>query len=214
VAGVNAASSIGHERTQGSLDLIRCSPLTAKQIVRGKMGGILRGLSLLILFPLSLLGFRFVLHISTEQGAAIGAPLLGIVALLAVVGTWMGIGFRVGIATLDTRRAVIRFAVVLGILGIGLPLLCALLLEGFNIRGSAEDFIGGMLLGPCPPVAAGMGPYALDEHLSNTHSWRRQEPSVLYWGVAWIVLHLWFAIREWEVLPGRLARKLEEERRA
>lgn len=202
VAAINAATSIGHEKTQGSLDLVRVSLLTPLEILRGKWLGVLRGLGLLAVLPL------FLCILAAFFGRW-QSGLFGVVLLVTIVGAWSAIGFRVGIAAMDSRTAVIRLAMVAASVFIGGPLLFAFLEEGLGLPRGPEEFFAGLLLVGCPPITSFMCQMGLEEQL---HRVRGYHDLPFGWALAWLLLNGWFAVREWFLLPGRLKARLNRER--
>jgi ABC-type transport system involved in multi-copper enzyme maturation permease subunit len=212
VAAVAGSASMAHERSMGTLDLLRASLLTPGEILRGKVGGAVRGLGLLALFPL--------LHVGALLRAGYYSPATGAAAVLLVAllaGFWCGVGTLCGMASFRMGGAVGRGAAAFGAFLLGLPVAgLAVALASGSDKSLAEFLITG-----CPPVTFALAIEAV-QHLTHGE-W------LLANGVAWsegaLALQRWhgFALAWaggmaaalaalWLLGPRLLARRLERER--
>lgn len=112
-AAAAGATSLAAEKESGTLDVLRVTPLTPSQIVRGKLAGLLRAQLPCLVVP--------VLHLA--WGAAVGiVSVFAIPAVLAiglvVVSTWAIFGMSQSLDQRDPHRAVVRTMGALGIFGL------------------------------------------------------------------------------------------------
>jgi len=145
VAAIAGASSMAHERSTGSLDLLRVSLLTPREILRGKVTGALLGLRLLALVPV--LG-----HLGVLAAAGFLHPVVALVGLLVLVVSvhaWLALGMIAGTLSFRVGRAVSLAAGAFGGILAGVPLLSWLLDDGFGAHDAAEALMGVWPPGTC-----------------------------------------------------------------
>lgn len=138
VAAVAGAASMAHERSTGTLDLLRVSLLTPAEVFRGKVAGAVRALGLLALFP--------VLHLLLCAATGFLHPLVAAAALVLLAATllfWLGVGFACGALLFRSGRAVSLAAGIFGAALVGVPLLAVLLDEGAGMH-DASEFLAGL----------------------------------------------------------------------
>ncbi len=144
VAAVSGAAAFGHERAQGTYDLLRISLLTPGQIVRGKLAGVFVGL-----------GFLASVPVGTALAGLLGgsAEPLVFVAILAAIavgpGSWALIGSACAVLSKSPRAALVRTCSLFAILLVGLPLLGVL----FGVIGSWSGKFEVYLFMASPPAA-------------------------------------------------------------
>jgi ABC-type transport system involved in multi-copper enzyme maturation permease subunit len=212
VGAVAGAAAVAHERTTGTLDLLRASPLTATEVLRGKAGGLLRGLGFIALFPL--------LHLvvfTDAEGMNLPVAACGVLVTGVLLALGAGLGMLAGVEARSTGNAVARGVGAYAALLVGLPAVGAVAEIGFRAR----DLVDLVMTG-CPPITAyflldGAGVLLNTEGLRDLY-WQWRTPSdlpdeyglALAWfvgfsvfAVAWIPL----AVRAFE---RRLARDREE----
>lgn len=192
VAAVNASLTLGHERTQGSWDLLRSSLLQPRQVVAGKVSGILRGVGLLALVPAAeiLLGAAF--------GGIEGETALFALLLLAAMSLfWAAVGLSYGIRADRRREAVLRTCVVFGVLLAGFPMLAML------ARAAGQEGASVVLTAASPPMTV----YGT---LAAFETYDREVQGFV--GVLWFLFLAGAGIALLRRLPLWLALRYEEER--
>lgn len=208
VAVVAAAASIAQERTSGTLDLLRASPVTAREFFRGKEIGALRGLGFLLLVPA--LHLLLVLVLGDLPPVVVAASAL--VLLLSSV-LWTGVGLHCGLLAFRTGPAVGLAGGAYGLLLLGVPALGLLLEEGFREREAAD-----LLFGLWPPAWGFLLPEAalrwLDDYRYMEFTWDpglHREHAAALLGT---LLFLAAAILLHALGPRLAARRFEREREA
>ncbi len=207
-AAAAGAAAVSHERTQGTWDLLRTSPLDAWDIAEGKRAGLLRGLGFLAVVPAGLLVI-VVLHGSlTPGGALLAAVLMGLPPLLfAQVGLYLGTRIRrPGLATTAAVMSVV--------------LACALSVGVGNLAHGAwtwTPFPGNPNLpfraaSPYYLVAIGTSLLTVGDIPWGWGWWARGGGEPGFWVIAWATVYAWFAWRIGASLGGRLDRELDRER--
>ncbi len=144
IAGANLIPS---ERTHRTLDVLLATPLSAREIVRGKMRGVYR---MIIVFGVPLLTL-FCIEAITEsrRGRDVVAYLISAVVCLAIyppmfawVGCWIGLRVRRRIRAITVALIVL----VVWLLG---PIFLALLLEaGLGVDVGHPPLLAMLLLSP------------------------------------------------------------------
>lgn len=137
VACISGAAAMAHERSSGTLDLLRVSPLTHREFLSGKAWGTLRGLGFLLLLPVAHLGVFVACGSLSPPVALLGLPVLALSVLL-----WTAVGLAAGMACRRTGTAVALAAGLYGALLIGVPLLAIFLGEVAGNRDAAEFLVG------------------------------------------------------------------------
>ncbi len=206
VAVVAGAAAMAHERTTGSLDLLRASPLTPREILHGKVGGLLRGLGLLGLLPLAHLGTMAVAGL-VDPVTAVLAGLLDSVYILFFCYA----GTRFGISALRTGAAVTLGALFYGFFLVGIPLLAALAGGGFGWKGPARILFAGW-----PPATSY---WFFDASLRRFHPewaqghwWEGQEVADFHLAaVLWACAVAGGVLASWLQAPRLLARRFARE---
>ena len=117
VAAIVGAASIAHERSSGTLDLIRASPISPAAFLRAKVAGTMRGLLFLGLFPLLHLLIMGALRI-----VGFATLLLAAGYALLIPLCWAWIGTAAGLSSRRPATAVARAGAAFGVMLIGLPL--------------------------------------------------------------------------------------------
>jgi ABC-type transport system involved in multi-copper enzyme maturation permease subunit len=202
VAAVNGAASIAYERSTGTLDLLRASPLRPAEILQGKIAGTFRGLGILALIPLLHLGLFLATGILDPITTMLGLALLCVHILF-----WSGVGTQCGLATFRLGKAVTSAAAIFGAALVGIPLLCILLGEVLHLRGLADA-----LTGACPPAGAFLVLDASAQTLAPGY-WRDPySPELHTSGVLWSVACAVGGLVWFQVAPRLLARRFDLER--
>lgn len=138
VAAIVGAASVAQERTTGTLDLLRASPISPRSYLKAKVAGTLRGVLFLGLFPL--------LHLLVMGTTGIVAPIT--VAVAAVYAflipvSWALIGTAAGLSSSRPATAVARAGAAFGVMLIGLPLLAVVCDEPLDLNDAAEFLLSG-----------------------------------------------------------------------
>lgn len=149
------ATTLALEHETKVLDLMRVTPLTAAQIVIGKLAGMARGLLPCLLVPVGHLAYA-----SIAQGvfslAAIPAVMLGGGVVLAA---WGVCGMSQSLEQGDPHRAVLRTMGLMGIFGlltatmVGIPLM--------SLLGDGDDWLRWSVSFGANPVGALLVPVSL-----------------------------------------------------
>jgi len=135
VAAIVGAASIAHERSTGTLDLIRASPISPAAFLRAKVAGTMRGLLFLGLFPL--------LHLVVMGALRMVAPLtlaLAAVYALLIPLCWAWIGTAAGLSSRRPATAVARAGAAFCVMLIGLPL-AAVAIDILHGSNDIEEFL-------------------------------------------------------------------------
>jgi hypothetical protein len=193
VAALHGAATFGHDRVQGTWDLLRVSPLTPLQVAAGKSLGAALGVGFLAVVP--------ACHLLI--GWAVGyfdlaAVALGFGVILFVPLAWLGVGLLVSLATAGTGPALARIAALLGGAALGLPVLGLGLEAYFHATVPAWP-------SPFPACAGASPPFAAFRILD----WARNEPPGAGFGsvdALWIGAHVLLGL----FLPFLLAAGLRE----
>lgn len=210
VAVVGGAATMAHERSVGTLELLRGTLLAPGEIVRGKIGGLFRGLLLIGLLPAAHVGLMAATGLVNVETAALALFVDAVFVLF-----WGLVGLLCGMTALRMGAAVGRGAAAFGIAMLGLPLLALLLEAGFRQHREAEAFLAGW-----PPTTAFFclestmrvfdGPWrdaywwAVDRGHALNHEHRA--------GLAWLAAYSLAALTFLAVAPAALARRFEKER--
>jgi ABC-type transport system involved in multi-copper enzyme maturation permease subunit len=207
VAVVAGAAAMAHERTVGTLDLLRASPLTPREILRGKLGGLLRGLGLLFLIPLAHLGI-LVASGFMDPLTAVGTVLIDGTFLLF----FSMLGILAGLSADRMGAAVTRGALLFGVFLVAIPAVATVIALGFNNEDDATRLITGW-----PPVTCWL---VMEGGLRLLHP-----PWNAYYGqsslplesdheaaFAWAAAYGIAAVLAWRFAPWLLARRFERER--
>jgi hypothetical protein len=150
VAVVQGAAALGHERTQGSWDLLRVSRLGPGALLLGKAAGVGVGLLLLATVPAVHVVIGWILGTFSLQAAILALALLGIVP-----GAWAAVGLSCGIREPTPARAMARAAALLAVAGIGFPLLGGVASALLDAAGYYRNLdLEWFLLCGSPPAAA------------------------------------------------------------
>lgn len=200
VAAVNAALTLGHERTQGSWDLLRASRLRPGHVVAGKLAGVFRGVAFLALIPaVEILG-------ALLAGAFHFGTLVAALAILtALPASWAAVGLSYGIRSDRRREAVIRTCVLFGILLVGFP--CIALLVATTVRA---DELPMVFLVASPPAHVFVFTQAAEQSFRpGAWSFHDNEEFI---AVLWFLFFSGGAAGLLRALPRWLARRLEDER--
>jgi len=159
LAAVNGAAAISHEKTQGTLGLLRLSRLTPRDVTNGKALGNAAALAWLGVVPLC--------HLALVTGLGIVHPLVSLVfvlllAFLCASYTWLGM--RWGIVAQAPWSAVAGAASIVAVGAASCSLACLLPVVLFGVvvfrARSRELFraviLPGMLTGPVYGVLDGL----------------------------------------------------------
>jgi ABC-type transport system involved in multi-copper enzyme maturation permease subunit len=197
VAAIQGAASLGHERDQGGWDLLRASLLSPADILRGKLAGLVLGISFLAAIPLCQILISLAMDGIEPRTAAMIAALLFLMPL-----SWGLVGFRVGVASARVRTAVVRVAAIFAGALVGLPCLAAVLMA----LDVSLDHVAVW-------VASGSPPAFLWQMLISVErlDFFRQQSMWFFgfaWGTLWSILALVLYIR----LPVLVARRMDGER--
>jgi hypothetical protein len=197
---VNGSLGLGHERTQGSWDLLRLSHLRPGAIVSGKLAGVFRGLGFLAVIPLAqvlaaLLGGAF------DFRTAVAAVLL----LAALPAFWAAVGFSYGIRADRRREAVIRTCVLFGVLLVAFPCLSLLI----AVSMGHEDDVAFVFLFASPPATVFAFLHWIEKAWGPMRQPFQQEEMISLPWLLFFAGSTWFLLRS---LPRWLARRMEEER--
>jgi ABC-type transport system involved in multi-copper enzyme maturation permease subunit len=206
VGTIGGAATLGHDRAQGSYDLLRASPLTPRQILRGKAAGVLTGLGFLAVIPLCHLLLCLLLRVISPGEFAAGFFLL-----VVVPAFWTGAGLAFGIHFARPQTAMARAAFALAMVGIGLPVLGAITAPLLRSRFGAD--LGLWLWDASPPLAVYDGLEWLNweflgARLPSSTFFRHWSPT----GAVWCGVYAAYALFLWFFLPRLLARRLEREK--
>jgi ABC-type Na+ efflux pump permease subunit len=148
------ATAFAEEKETNTLDVLRVTPLTPLQILRGKVAGLLRG----ILPSLAVPCVHLILGIVSGILAPAAVPAY-LVAGAVVSATWALIGMSMSLDQRDPQRAVRR---TMGILAIFGGLVAGYL--GFMIhqwaKGGLEEWISWTLPWGANPLGAMLGAVA------------------------------------------------------
>ncbi len=188
---------MAHERSTGTLDLLRASPLTPAEILRGKLAGIFRGLGVLGLLPLFHQGIFVATDILDPVTSLLGAGTMAVQVLF-----WGGVGMWCGIATFRMAKAVSTAAMLFGAALVGVPLLAAAVHEVLRAPKAGE-----LLLGACPPAASFLlldGSWQLVAGLTPD--------AMSTSGVLWTLAYALGGVVWYQFAPAILARQFDRER--
>jgi ABC-type transport system involved in multi-copper enzyme maturation permease subunit len=212
VAVVGGAAAMAHERSVGTLDLLRGTLLAPGEIVRGKIGGLFRGLLLIGLLPAAHVVLMAATGLVNVPTAALALLLDGVFVLF-----WGMVGLLCGMTVLRMGAAVGRGAAAFGIAMLGLPLFGGLLEAGFRQHREAEVFLAGW-----PPATAFFclestmrlfdGPWrdAYWWAVDRGHPLNHEHRAALAWATAYSLAAFTFLA----VAPAALARRFDREREA
>jgi len=206
LAAANGAAILGQERSQGSYDLLRASPLTPGQILKGKAAGVLAGLLLLATVPL---GHALL---AVKENALRPRTFFAVAALsLLVPWGWAALGMATATHAPRIRTAVVRTMAAFATCLAGLPLLGYGILEtsGWNSPGQA---IGEWLAFACPPACLfGFLDGFNDGNFRYSHlTWQAYDEQT--YGLFWTVIYLGLSAVLTLTLRRRLVRALERDR--
>lgn len=206
LSAANGASILGQERTQGSYDLLRASPLTPGQILKGKAAGVFAGLLLLACVPVA---HAFLCY----KGGGLRLETALAVAFLALAIPWGWAAFGMATATHAPRirTAVIRTMAAFAVCLVGLPVLGFLIAQASGWR-SAGNAVGEWVVFTCPPACLfGVLDGVEDRRFRFSHgTWRARDEHT--YSLFWILVYLALAAVLTLTLRRRLVRALERDR--
>ncbi len=135
---VNSATSVIGEKEQGTLDLLRITLVTPREVIRGKLAGSLRSIFILALIP--------ILHLTVLTpftNLTLGSAF-AFAAVLSVLLTFFAVyGIRASIVASRASRAILRSMGVLGGILVAVPL--AILLMAVGSGSMNGEFIRFLL---------------------------------------------------------------------
>ncbi len=200
VGCVQGAATFGHERSQGSYDLLRSSPLAPWDIVTGKVTGGAVGLGFLFAVPLG--------HacLSALEG---GAPLLpttaGLLLCAALPLYWTVQGLSCSAKHDRVRPAMVRALAAFGAAAVALPLLGEAAQAGGILT---RDQVDWCQMGSPPATVAGV----LEGfgHLWEGGAWDWDDDGPK--AISWCLLMAAGAFGHAVIMRFRLAARFEEDR--
>ena len=205
LAGAAAgATCFASERESGALDLIRATPLTPAEIIRGKLAGVLRSQLPCMAVPMVHLAWASFVRPPAGPNfvdagivslAAIPATL---VPLVIVTFTWTIFGMSQSLDQRDPHRAVARTMSALGIFAVLVAGMLGAIISGVSSAAGAGDaYLRNTVSYGANPVAAVLTGVALCRTGGSTSEMTRVPPAETAYAlssvvglVIWLGLHL------------------------
>jgi ABC-type transport system involved in multi-copper enzyme maturation permease subunit len=208
IAVVNGAATIGNDRSRGSFDLLRASPLTAAEVLQGKAAGVLVGVGFLACVPACHLLLGLAVGVFSFRTVIAGFGML-----VAIPLAWTAVGLSYGIHFPRPQAAVMRATLFLAAVSMGLPLVGSLL-QALNLGANPGDIpLHAFVTDASPPLAVydalrwveeSGGPHFPFRSVDAVHPARV--------GFLWFAGYAVFAALQPLVLPWLFRRRMQWER--
>ncbi len=193
-AAAAGSTCLAAEKESGALDLIRATPISAADIVQGKLAGVLRAQLPCLAVPLVHLGWGVFAR--DPQGNAILSPLAipyVAVAGAIVVSTWTITGMSQSLDQRDPHRAVVRTMAALGITGVIIAAQVGIVL--WKVLPESDPYLRGTIAFGANPVGAVLGGAAIFRTGGTTlEATSLPKPSEAYVSGAIVASALWLGL--------------------
>lgn len=193
-AAAAGSTCLAAEKESGALDLIRATPISAAEIVQGKLAGVLRAQLPCLVVPLVHLGWGVLAR--GPDGRAILSPLAipyVAVAGAIVVSTWTITGMSQSLDQRDPHRAVVRTMAALGIVGVIIAAQAGIVL--WKVLPESDPYLRGTIAFGANPVGAVLGGAAIFRTGGSTlESTSLPAPSAGYVNGALIASAIWLGL--------------------
>ncbi len=175
LVSVNSATSVIGEKEQGTLDLLRVTLITPREVVSGKVVGSLRSIAVLAFIPV----FHMFL-VTTVSDVTFGAAL-SFTGVLTVLLLFFAVhGVRASIVARSAPRAILRSMGLLGGLLIVLPI--GILLMQLASGAMDDDFFQFLLISH-PLALIALPP----NYFAQPH---RSDEELIGYAFAWLIAYL------------------------